>query len=67
MQHTSEIINRFIFNIKEDCTEKQPAEAMSGQCKATTNEATWEQWKIEQPESEFSSRQIGTRMYFMIS
>jgi len=67
MQHTPEIINRFIFNLKEDCTEKPHHETMPGQCKATTNEATWVQWKNEFPKAEFSTRQVGTRMYFMIA
>ena len=66
-KYTPEIINRFLFNVKEEFSEKPPEAPMPDQCKATTNEATWMLWKGEFPEAEFSSRKIGTRTYFMIS
>jgi hypothetical protein len=67
-KHTSEIINRFLFNLKEESSERlQQHEDMPGPCKTTTNEATWTLWKQEFPDAKFSSRKIGVRMYYMIS
>ena len=67
MKTTPEIINRFLFNLKEECSEMPKEAPMPGACKATTNEATWMLWKQEFPDAEFSSHRIGARMYYMIS
>lgn len=65
-KHRSDLINRFLFNLKEESSEKPHHEAMPGQCKATTNEATWLLWKSQFPEAEFIIRKIGARVYYMI-
>jgi hypothetical protein len=67
MKTVPDIVNRFLFNLKEESSEKPYDEGMPGPCKATTNEATWTLWKEEFPDAKFSSRKIGVRMYYMIS
>lgn len=66
-KYTQEMINRFIIKLKADALEKLCHEAMPGQCKTTTSEETWKEWKKEFPDAEFSTRQIGERIYFMIA
>jgi len=67
MKTTPDIINRFLFNLKEEYSEMPKEALMRGPCKATTNEATWMLWKEEFPGAKFSSRKIGAHMYFMIA
>ena len=65
MKNTPSIIDRFIFNLKQEFSGKAKAIIIQGPCKATTNEITWMKWMDEFPEAEFFTKEIGSRVYFM--
>ena len=67
MKTTSDIINRFLFNLKLEFSAQNKAIVIARPCKATTNEITWMLWMDEFPEAEFTMRKIGVRMYYIIS
>lgn len=67
MKNTPSIIDRFIFNLKQEFSGKAKAIIIHGPCKATTNETTWLHWMDQFPEAEFFTKEIGARVYFMIA